>query len=323
MSNRNKLNKDIFYLIFNKKREDEITIFEIINKLIEKKWFIFCFTIFGFICGVLIYIITPKEYNTTIKLIKENNNSENIFVLDKTPFNKYTYVPIIKSTSFLQNLLNIKFKENKNDTTKISLNQYLVKNYNLKHFKLNFSSKKNEDQDNLNLIEILNKKIIIGVMASTDILEISVTLKNPYIAAELADSIGKNLQNYINEYNNKKKMIQFLDTKNKFQESKLEYEEKQKDLFLFEDQYRGQINAKINYKKSFLENEYYMALDEYKNLFQQVHLDSANLFKNKDQFFEYVPATVSTKPIFPRFKFIIFNFTSLAFIIACIIAIIK
>ena len=245
--------------------ELEIDLMELLRKVVGIRKKIYKAAGIGLIIGIIVAISIPKQYTVKVILSPEMGNNKGgglsglaasflgsgVSMGDGTDaLNASLSADIVSSTPFLLELSNMKVPVLGNG--EISLNSYLNEesspwwNYVIGFPSMVISGVKslfteNEDEsissDKASLgtielsqkesqkIELLKRKIAASVDKKTSMTTVSVTLQHPKVAAVVADSVVKKLQEYIIDYRTSKSKEDCLYLEKLFKERQQEYYE--------------------------------------------------------------------------------------------------
>ncbi len=164
------------------------------------------------------------------------------------------YPDVLSSKNFLLNLLDVPVRLKNNDTirtylahiqkdTKMSVTdkakEWLLKKLNTEEQTIRRRKGANGEEDNFiipkfqsEICDALAKNITCNVDKKTSVISISMSDQDPLVAAIMVDTIQNRLKNYIIDYRTRKSkrdfeyyMTLYLEAKDKYEESRKEYEE--------------------------------------------------------------------------------------------------
>lgn len=169
------------------------------------------------------------------------------------------------------------------------------------------------------LVKGINSCIGVDVDIKTDVVTISVTMQDPMASAILADSVAKQLKEYITDYrtNKARKDLEYIEKLNR--EAKDKYYEAQQKYANYLDTHQGIVLYSAQTMSDRLENETTLAFNMFNQTSQQLQLAKAKVQEVTPVFATINPATVPVKPVAPRKILIIVAFTFLAFAGACVL----
>ena len=250
--------------------EIEIDLMDILRKVIGIRKTIYKAAGIGLMFGVIIAISIPKKYTVEVTLSPEMGSAKEgglsglaasflgsgVTMGDGTDaLNASLSADIVSSTPFLLELSNMKVPVLGNG--EISLNSYLNEesspwwNYVIGFPSMVISGVKslfteNEDEsissDKASLgtielsqkesqkIELLKRKIAASVDKKTSMTTVSVTLQHPKVAAVVADSVVKKLQEYIIDYRTSKSKEDCLYLEKLFKERQQDITKRRKNM---------------------------------------------------------------------------------------------
>ncbi|MEW9081778.1 YveK family protein [Caldanaerobacter subterraneus] len=235
--------------------EEEITLRELIEVLLKRKWLIFIITVsITLVAAVFSFFIVKPTYeaSTTIA-VTDVTPATGFFGSNTTVIfsDKDSGIPIFQSDTIekdisllLSSLL--RYPDMSVDAFKEEVTNPVVLTNTIKQLKLD---PKRYTLDNF------KKQISVSVLNNTNLIQVTVKENDPQVAAEIANSIAQNFRNYVIERNTKQTdklmqtLLKLIDLQNekirKAQEdlanflnsasNKLEIEQKQKELSLLKN----------------------------------------------------------------------------------------
>lgn len=141
-----------------------------------------------------------------------------------------------------------------------SMNEIELKDYDLVRF----------SEEDWKMIELYKDRLSVSVDSKTNIISISAEMPDPVAAAKVADLLVKELTKSVIDYKTEKSEINLVFIKERFEEAKGEYEEKQEQLARFTDRNRNVSNPLIQTEYERLQNELDIAFEVYKGLATQL-----------------------------------------------------
>lgn len=313
---------------------ESISLKDIIEKLLFKKWFILITVVSFFILGVLCASLTEKEYTASLKILPENQQASSglLSQLGNIPgFNfgnqimqdnvlpTAIYPEIIQSNNFYLSLLNKELMYN-GDTmivrdyvsTVYSLSVLeLVKKYTsglpglFRKSQQRGNSSKTVDGitylggDDAKYKSWFSRRISIGTDNSTKILTIGVELPDQLVAAQLANFTAEYLRSYLDDYQTQNAVRHLNFIEDRRDEAKKDYLKAQKELAVFRDRNRNVFSEVSRTREEVLVQEFNLTNRIYSSLAEQY--EQANIkAKEKRVLFQILeqvqlPAP-STKP---------------------------
>lgn len=336
----------------NIKKEKEIDLLALANKLWLSKVLVSKFLVIGLIFGLVVAFSIPKEYTTTVVLTPESQSGGSgtmgslaALAGINLPANVGTdplaspdlYPSVINSTPFLKGLLNIHVTDKKKDVD-TTLYSYIVNyqsvawwNYILKApglLKGLFSSDKQIENDDSNsryiseeeqiILNDLSKRLSVNSDKKTGVTTIEVTMQSPQISAYLADTITSYLQSYIISYRTQKARKDLEYAEKLYGESKADYYKKQANLAAFIDGNMNVVSARFRTTQERLQNEVNLSYSVYNQTSQQLQMAKIKVQDTTPVFTVIQPAVESLVPSKPSKKIILAGFIFLAFFISAL-----
>ena len=145
-------------------------------------------------------------------------------------------------------------------------------------------------------IELLKRKIAASVDKKTSMTTVSVTLQHPKVAAVVADSVVKKLQEYIIDYRTSKSKEDCLYLEKLFKERQQEYYEAQKKYADYMDSHDNIILQSVRTEQERLQNDMSLAYQIYSQVGSQLQVSRAKVQEEKPVFAVIEPAVVPLTP---------------------------
>lgn len=293
-----------------------------------------------FIVSCLLIIGVPRTYTVKVMLAPETTGSSigsssglgslasmaglNLNSLNSTDAIIPMFYPdLMKSTDFIVPLLDAKVQTKKGNF-KGTLAEYYQKEY--KSFWLMrivgsiIERIKKEDKGSLTfnnqgkyvidpfqlnkkqreLVDMVINDISCTVDKKTDVITITTTSQDPIVAAQLADTVKIQLQNFITEYRTRKARNDYNHYKELYEKSISDYKKKQEEYSVYADANTDVVLPSYKVKEETLENEMQMAYNAYSTLKQQLQLAESKVTENTPAFTTLQNASVPLKPSGPK-----------------------
>ena len=316
--------------------EIEIDLMDLLRKVIGIRKKIYKAAGIGLIIGIIVAISIPKQYTVEVTLSPEMGNNKGgglsglaasflgsgVSMGDGTDaLNASLSADIVSSTPFLLELSNMKVPVSGSE--EISLSSYLneesspwwgyvigfpgmviggVKSLFTENEDESISSDKASrgtielSKKESQKIESLKRKIAASVDKKTSMTTVSVTLQNPKVAAVVADSVVKKLQEYIIDYRTSKSKEDCLYLEKLFKERQQEYYEAQKKYADYLDSHDNIILQSVRTEQERLQNDMSLAYQIYSQVAGQLQVARAKVQEEKPVFAIVEPAVV---PLYP------------------------
>ena len=167
-------------------------------------------------------------------------------------------------------------------------------------------------------IESLKRKIAASVDKKTSMTTVSVTLQSPKVAAVVADSVVKKLQEYIIDYRTSKSKEDCLYLEKLFKERQQEYYVAQKKYADYMDSHDNIILQSVRTEQERLQNDMSLAYQVYSQVASQLQVARAKVQEEKPVFAVVEPAVV---PLYPsgtsrKVYVLVFVFLSVCIVIS-------
>ena len=338
--------------------EIEIDLIGILRKIIGIRKTIYKAAGIGLVIGIIVAISIPKQYTVGVTLSPEMGNTKGSglsglaasFLGSGVSMNEGTdalnaslSADIVSSTPFLLELSTMKIPALKGET--MTLNIYLDEEASpwwsyviglpgmvIGGVKSLFTEEESEsvpsDKANLGTIELskkesekieaLKKKILASVDKKTSMTTVSVTLQNPKVAAVVADSVVRKLQEYIIDYRTTKAKEDCLYLERLFKERQQEYYDAQKKYADYMDSHDNIILQSVRAEQERLQNDMSLAYQVYSQVANQLQVARAKVQEEKPVFAVVEPAVI---PLYPsgtsrKIYVLAFIFLSVCFVIS-------
>lgn len=336
--------------------EIEIDLMEILRKIIGIRKTIYKAAGIGLVIGIIIAISIPKQYTVDVTLSPEMGSSkggglsglaasflgDGVSKGDGTDaLNASLSADIVSSTPFLLELSTMKVTTSKDQN--LTLNTYLDEESSpwwcyiiglpgmvIGGVKSLFTEEENivssSDRAVRSTIELskkdwekiraLKRMIIASVDKKTSMTTVSVTLQNPKVAAIVADSVVRKLQEFIIDYRTSKAKEDCLYLEKLFKERQQEYYLAQRKYADYMDTHENIILQRVRTEQERLQNDMSLAYQVYSQVANQLQVARAKVQEEKPVFAVLEPAVVPLNPSGPSRKIYI-----LAFIFLCVCAV--
>ena len=338
--------------------EIEIDLIGILRKIIGIRKTIYKAAGIGLVVGIIVAISIPKQYTVGVTLSPEMGNTKagglsglaasflgsGMAINEGTDaLNASLSADIVSSTHFLLELSTMKIPALEGET--MTLNVYLDEESSpwwsyviglpgmvIGGVKSLFTEEESElvpsDKANLGTIELskkeskkiesLKKKILASVDKKTSMTTVSVTLQNPKVAAVVADSVVRKLQEYIIDYRTSKAKEDCLYLERLFKERQQEYYDAQKKYADYMDSHDNIILQSVRAEQERLQNDMSLAYQVYSQVANQLQVARAKVQEEKPVFAVVEPAVI---PLYPsgtsrKIYVLAFIFLSVCFVIS-------
>ena len=338
--------------------EIEIDLMDLLRKVIGIRKKIYKAAGIGLIIGVIVAISIPKQYTVEVTLSPEMGNDKagglsglaasflgsGVTMGDGTDaLNASLSADIVSSTPFLLELSNMKVPVSGSE--EISLSSYLDEesspwwSYVIGFPGMVFGGVKSlfiEDEDESifsdkasqgtielskkesQKIESLKKKIVASVDKKTSMTSVTATFQDSKVAAVVADSVVKKLQEYIIDYRTSKSKEDCLYLENLFKERQQEYYEAQRKYADYMDSHDNIILQSVRTEQERLQNDMSLAYQVYSQVASQLQVARAKVQEEKPVFAVVEPAVV---PLYPsgtsrKVYVLVFVFLSVCIVIS-------
>ena len=315
--------------------EVEIDLMDLLRKVIGIRKKIYKAAGIGLVIGVIVAISIPKQYTVEVTLSPEmGNNKEGglsglaasflgsgVTMGDGTDaLNASLSADIVSSTPFLLELSAMEIPVTKNEV--MTLNTYLdeetspwwsyvigfpsmviggVKSLFTEEDEITSFNKTSQGAIELSKkeskkIAALKKMITASVDKKTSMTSVTATFQAPKVAAVVADSVVKKLQEYIIDYRTFKAKEDCIYLEKLFKERQQEYYAAQKKYADYLDSHDNLILQSVRAEQERLQNDMSLAYQVYSQVAGQLQVARAKVQEEKPVFAIVEPAVVPLEP---------------------------
>ena len=315
--------------------EIEIDLMDLLRKVIGIRKKIYKAAGIGLVIGIIVAISIPKQYTVEVTLSPEMGNNKGgglsglaasflgsgVSMGDGTDaLNASLSADIVSSTPFLLELSAMEIPVTKNEV--MTLNTYLDEETSpwwgyvigfpgmvIGGVKSLFTE---EDEDiyfdktsqgvielskkETEKIETLKEKITASVDKKTSMTSVTATFQDSKVAAVVADSVVKKLQEYIIDYRTSKSKEDCIYLEKLFKERQQEYYAAQKKYADYLDSHDNLILQSVRAEQERLQNDMSLAYQVYSQVASQLQIARAKVQEEKPVFAIVEPAVV---PLYP------------------------
>ena len=331
--------------------ELEIDLMDLLRKVIGIRKKIYKAAGIGLIIGVIVAISIPKQYTVEVTLSPEMGNDKagglsglaasflgsGVAMGDGTDaLNASLSADIVSSTPFLLELSAMEIPVTKNEV--MTLNTYLdeetspwwsyvigfpgmviggVKSLFTEEDEIASFDKTSQGAIELSKqdsrkIATLKKVITASVDKKTSMTSVTATFQDPKIAAVVADSVVKKLQEYIIDYRTFKAKEDCIYLEKLFKERQQEYYIAQKKYADYLDSHDNLILQSVRAEQERLQNDMSLAYQVYSQVASQLQVARAKVQEEKPVFAVVEPAVVPLEPSGTSKKIYVLAFVFLA-----------
>ena len=164
------------------------------------------------------------------------------------------------------------------------------------------------------IVQTIDKKVVCDVDKKTMVITINVTDQDPLIAATMADSVQRRLQNFITDYRTKKAKVDLEYSRKLFKEAKARYDKARQLYANFSDANQDIVLESVRSKQTDLENEMQLQFNNYNMIAQQLQMAEAKVQEETPAFTTLQSATVPIKKSGPARSKMVLILLFLAFL---------
>ena len=315
--------------------EVEIDLMDLLRKVIGIRKKVYKAAGIGLVIGVIVAISIPKQYTVEVTLSPEMGNNKGgglsglaasflgsgVTMGDGTDaLNASLSADIVSSTPFLLELSAMDIPVTKNEV--MTLNTYLdeetspwwsyvigfpgmviggVKSLFTEEDEITSFDKTSQGAIELSKkeskkIAALKKMITASVDKKTSMTSVTATFQDPKVAAVVADSVVKKLQEYIIDYRTFKAKEDCIYLEKLFKERQQEYYAAQKKYADYLDSHDNLILQSVRAEQERLQNDMSLAYQVYSQVAGQLQVARAKVQEEKPVFAVVEPAVVPLEP---------------------------
>lgn len=339
---------------------DEIDLVELAKVVWSKRKMILRNIAIGAAIGLIVAFSIPKEYQTTVKMAPENSGQTdgagnmgalaamagiNVGGAGADGLTPSLYPDIVASTPFLMEFKDMKVTTLKDQET-YTLYEYLTEHQKKAWWSylmylpgkaiggvISLFSDKQEDkkEEQWNVFHLNQQQQgFIGALASKievkdtkGVINTTVQMQDPQIAAEVADSVVMKLQDYMINYKTEKSRKDLAYAQKLYIDAQKRYFDIQKQYAQYEDANKNVVSASYAIEKARLQNESALAFSVYNGLAQQVEMAKAKVQQDTPVLTVLEPPRVALYPVKPRKIIILFGCMLVLFSASCIFVILR
>lgn len=332
--------------------EIEIDLMEILRKIIGIRKTIYKAAGIGLVIGIIIAISIPKRYTVEVTLSPEMGSTKGAGLSGlaasflgsgvstgdgSDALNAALSADIVSSTPFLLELSTMRIPVSKDES--MTLNTYLDEESSpwwsyiiglpmmaIDGVKSLFTEEEIEttpsDRTSRGTIELSKKEskkietlkemIVASVDKKTSMTTVGVTLQNPKVAAIVADSVVRKLQECIIDYRTSKAKEDCLYLEKLFKERQQEYYVVQRKYADYMDSHDDIILQSVRTEQERLQNDMSLAYQVYSQVANQLQVARAKVQEEKPVFAVVEPAVVPLNPSGTSRKIVVLAFIFLS-----------
>ena len=292
-------------------KETEIDLMDVLRKIIAIRKTIYKAAGIGLVIGVIIAICIPKQYTAEVTLSPEMGSNKggglsglaasflgsDVAMGDGTDaLNASLSADIVSSTPFLLELSTMEIPASKGEN--MTLSTYVDEEYiPWWSYVIGFPSIIIDGAKSLFIEEDeLVSSNRTNQDKKTSRTTVAVTLQNPKVAAVVADSVVKKLQEYIIDYRTTKAKEDCIYLEKLFKERQQEYYAAQKEYANYIDSHDNIILQSVRAEQERLQNDMSLAYQVYSQVANQLQVARAKVQEEKPVFAVVEPAVVPLEP---------------------------
>lgn len=323
-----------------------ITLSDIAACLWVRKLTVITFTLIGAACGIYYAIQLPDVYTAQMSMVPESNEGTNKAnatlaalgmaapVATEDAYAPTIYPDIVSSIPFIMELLDVEVQTSSSDST-FTLRQYVET-----HTKpgpigklLGNSETEEADKSARELIDPfkltksetalyndIKGQVHVLINNKTRAVEVSVTMQDPLVAAQLTDTVAARLQEYITDYRTAKARQDLDYAISINEEAKEQYYDAQTRYAEWMDRNQALATYEAQSERDRLENDMQLAFNLFNQTSQKLQAAEAKVQDVTPVFAVVDPATVPVTPSGPKKKLIALMWTLAFFVLGSLIS---
>lgn len=330
--------------------EKEIDLLALAGKLWQARKTIGWWLLGGIVVGLIIAFSIPREYTATVKLAPETNDGKSSGSLGALAamagigggssgadaVYPQLYPDVMESVPFVVGLFDVPVPDK--DAQITSVRSFLETRTSQPWWGVimglpgkaigairggddDDKGKKTLDSFRLTVkedgtVRALRGRVNVSVDTKTQVVNISVTMQDPVVAAVLADTVALRLQKFVTDYRTNKARSDLEYAMKLNEEAKDAYYKAQQRYADYQDRNQGIVLQSVRTTGERLQNEMSLAFSLYNQTAQQLQQAQAKVQANTPVFAVLDPATVPLTPSAPRKAMILIGFAFLSVVAA-------
>lgn len=332
--------------------EEEIDLLELARKVWAERKLVLRWCGYAVIVGLIVAFSIPKEYTTVAVLAPETSSNKNSLgglgalasmaginvgnMTEADAVNPDLYPDVVGSVPFVVELFPVEVETAAGDL-KTDLYDYLKHHtrrpwwstvvsapfkalgWCMSLFREKMPESDGSDVDPFRLtpdenriVEALDHRVMVAVDKKNSLVTLSVTMQDPLISATVADTVMRNLQNYVTDYRTNKARNDLEFTQQLYDESQRDYYDAQQRYARYMDTNQNIVRRLVRTEQERLQNEMTLAYNIYNQMAQQLQVAKAKVQESTPVYAVVQPATVPLKPSKPSKLMILAGFVFLA-----------
>lgn len=155
-------------------------------------------------------------------------------------------------------------------------------------------------REEFNLVEHVSSTISCSVEEKTGVINLGVKLQDPFVAANMANTVQKHLQDFIVKYRTEKNKQELMHTKAMCDTAYVVYSKAQRAYAAYVDKHQGLSRQLYKVEEERLDGEMQLAFANYNTLCQQRLLNESEVLRRTPVFTVLQNSTVPVKPAGPK-----------------------
>lgn len=332
--------------------EEEIDLLELARKVWAERKLVLRWCGYAVVVGLVVALSIPKEYTATAVLAPETSSSKNALgglgalasmaginvgnMTDNDAVNPDLYPDVVASVPFVIELFPVEVESADGDlrtdlydylkhrTRRTWWSVVLAAPFKAVGWGLSLVRGKEPESDGSNvdpfrlkpdedrIAEALGRRVQVIIDKKSSLVTLSVTMQDPLIAATVADTVMRNLQNYVTDYRTNKARNDLKFTQQLYDESQRDYYAAQQRYARYMDNNQNVVRRLVRTEQERLQNEMTLAYNIYNQMAQQLQLAKAKVQESTPVYAVVQPASVPLKPSKPSKIMILAGFVFLA-----------
>ncbi len=332
--------------------EDEIDLLELARKVWAERKLVLRWCCYAAVVGLVVAFSIPREYTAAAVLAPETTSSKNSLgglgalasmaginvgnMTETDAVNPDLYPDVVKSVPFVIELFPVQV-ETADGTLRTDLYDYLKKHTRRPWWSVMISApfkalgwcmslfrekipesdgssvdpfRLTPDEDRI--AEALGRRVTVAVDKKNSLVTLSVTMQDPLISATVADTVMRNLQNYVTDYRTNKARNDLKFTQQLYDEAQRDYYGAQQRYARYMDANQNVVRRAVRTEQERLQNEMTLAYNIYNQMAQQLQVAKAKVQESTPVYAVVQPATVPLKAAKPSKTMVLAGFVFFA-----------
>ena len=168
------------------------------------------------------------------------------------------------------------------------------------------------------IIDILQKRITAQLDRNYIVITLTVTMPDPYIAADVADELVSSFKEYVADYRTGKARSDLIFIQERHQEARLRFEVAQQELATYQDRSRGTLRAVDDMELQRLQSQYNLTFNVYNSLAERLEQARIRVQEETPVVSILEPAAVPDRRSEPKRARLLISYTMFGFLVGVV-----